>query len=397
MHDEPQQPRQPANQQKQQRKAARDAARSVNADKSSARSQSKPTTKPPKKQPARQPALPPAMEPETVKVISAADPGSFNPRMLERQMAAMTRLLEQQNFETEEELNAFIEQINAQGGQISAEPETPLEQAQDLIAEASGLSGRRRDKLIRQALEIAPDCADAYVLMAESSANLKQARDYYEQGMRAGERAIGPEMFAQIAADGEFWRTIETRPYMRAREGLAMVLWGLRERAAAIEHLQAMLQLNPNDNQGLRYRLVSWLLATGDDLALKRAADLLEQFAEDESAFLAYSRLLLTLRTKGPGAAADQALRAAMAANPFVPFYLFGLTPMPKQPPDYYGFGDENEAITYLGEGGLEAWAVRESDVEWLVDAVVRLAPSGPNGLPQPDSRHHHKRPHKRK
>ncbi len=404
MHDEPQQPGQPANQQKQQRKAARDAARSVTAAKSSAQSKSKPTTKPPTKparQSAKQPAIPPAMPPDmttgTVKVMSAVDPASFNPHMMERQMAAMTRLLEQQDFQTDEEAQAFLDQINAQGGPIIAPPTTPLEQAQDLIAEAWGLSGRRRDKLIRQALDLSPDCADAYVLMAESTNDPQKARDYYEQGMRVGERAIGPEMFTQIAADGEFWRTIETRPYMRARQGLATVLWLLGERAAATEHMLAMLRLNPNDNQGLRYMLASWLLIAGDDLALKRATDLLKQFAEDDSAFMAYSRLLLTLRTKGPGAAADQALRAAMQTNPFVPFYLLGLLPLPKQPPEYYGFGDQDEAITYLVEGGGEAWAAREDDIEWLVEALVRLAPPGLNEQFQPGPERHHKRPRKHK
>jgi tetratricopeptide (TPR) repeat protein len=129
-------------------------------------------------------------------------------------------------------------------------------------------TGKRRLDLARRALAISPDCADAHVLLAEATEDPHEARRLYEQGVQAGERALGPEMFERDA--GHFWGILETRPYMRARQGLAEVLWHLGERQAAIAHLQDMLRLNPKDNQGLRYTLANWLLAVGDDAALGR-------------------------------------------------------------------------------------------------------------------------------
>ncbi|HEX2350546.1 MAG TPA: hypothetical protein VHI51_19075 [Ktedonobacterales bacterium] len=417
MRDEPQrpttqQPVQPAGQPAQ-RRTARDAARSVTTAKSGAKPKTtKRDARPKPKHTAQHSTRQPGAQPAPLAPWEAADGAAsddvidldagfhdFDPRMLERQMAAMTRLLEQQNFQTKEEVNAFIAQINAQGGQIDAPPATPLEQAQDMVYEASGLRGKKRDALIRQALDLSPDCADAYVLLAESSRSVEQARAYYEQGVQAGERAIGAENFKQLAAEGAFWMDFETRPYMRAREGLAMALWAQGERTAALEHLSALLQLNPNDNQGVRFRLASWLLATGDDLALKRADTLLKQFEEDASAALVYARLLLLLRTKGAGVAADRALETAMKSNPFVPFYLLGVLQPPKQAPDYYGIGDQNEAIVYLQEGGVEAWVARPDNLDWLVSAMMRLAPPELVDLvgEQPDPHHHHRRPRKHK
>jgi len=64
---------------------------------------------------------------------------------------------------------------------------------------------------------------------------------------------------------------------MRARHGLAEVLWHLGERQAAIAHLQDMLRLNPGDNQGVRYTLAGWLLAEGWDEELAR---LLKEYDE---------------------------------------------------------------------------------------------------------------------
>lgn len=357
---------------------ARKAARKVTAAKS--------TTKPGAKQPAKK-------QPAKKKTRATATP-AFNPRMLERQMAEITRLLEEKDFETTEEANAFLQQITMQGGPIIPSPETPLEEAQELAYQAMEATGKRRETLARQALAISPDCADAYVVLAESSRDPAKARQFFEEGVQAGERALGAETFEAIT--GQFWGFVESRPYMRAREGLAHALWGLGEHEAAIGHFQEMLRLNPNDNQGVRYTLASWLLVIGGDQEMRQLAALLKQFAEDESAFWTYTSLLLRLRQQGPGKAADAALNAAIASNPFVPFYLMGILPMPKRLPDYYGMGDQNEAIVYLEQGGIEAWIKREDDIMWLAEAIVRLAPPDLLGDDEPA---HHRRggPRKRK
>jgi hypothetical protein len=48
---------------------------------------------------------------------------------------------------------------------------------------------------------------------------------------------------------------------MRTRFGLADTLAARGDTGAAIGHFQALLQLNPDDNQGARYRLLDRLLA----------------------------------------------------------------------------------------------------------------------------------------
>ena len=52
-------------------------------------------------------------------------------------------------------------------------------------------SGPQQVRLARQALEISPDCADAYVLLAEHAETADEAQKLYEQGVAAGERAAG--------------------------------------------------------------------------------------------------------------------------------------------------------------------------------------------------------------
>jgi len=285
-------------------------------------------------------------------------------RAMEKTMSDIGKLLSEQEFDSIEEANAFLQQALASGQPLVPSSEgTPLEQAQDLMYEAWEASGsRRRVKLARQALEISEDCADAYVLLAESAGRLKEARDLYEKGVKAGERALGPEAFEENV--GYFWGVTETRPYMRARLGLARCLWSLGEREEAIEHYTDMLRLNPGDNQGIRYILVNCLLEEGDDEAL---GELLKQYEEDIAAAWLYGRALWTFRQEGASKKANACLKEAMKRNRFVPSYLLGKKRLPVRLPGYVGLGDETEAMAYAVEA-IKVWNETEGALEWLTE-----------------------------
>ena len=90
---------------------------------------------------------------------------------------------------------------------------------------------------------------DAHVLLAEEVAKtLVEARRHYEAGVAAGERALGAQAFERDA--GHFWGLLETRPYMRARAGLAECLWAAGERAAAIAPLPGYAAPQPQRQSG---------------------------------------------------------------------------------------------------------------------------------------------------
>ncbi|MGO8948018.1 MAG: hypothetical protein ACLQUY_10220 [Ktedonobacterales bacterium] len=291
-------------------------------------------------------------------------------RLLEQELTAMSRLLSQHDFASIEEANAFLQQqLESGGGQLPrTEPTTALEEAQEVIYQALQTHGSRRAVLARRALTMSPDCADAYVLLAEAATDPQEARHLYEQGVAAGERTLGAETLTQEA--GHFWGLVETRPYMRAREGLAHVLWHLDGRAAAIEHAQALLHLNPNDNQGIRYVLASWLLAVEDTEALER---LLAQYPDEWSAHWGYTQALLAFRRHGAGRRADAALKRALQINPYVPLYLLGITPFPRELPAAYGMGDEQEAVVYVAEAA-QPWLETPRASEWVATVMLRLA-----------------------
>jgi tetratricopeptide (TPR) repeat protein len=259
-----------------------------------------------------------------------------------------------------------------------------LEQAQEIMWEAwDEKNPRRRIDLARKALRISDDCADAFVLLAEeASSSLDEATELYEKGVRAGERALGEKTFTEDA--GHFWGLLETRPYMRARAGVANCLREAGKLDDAIGHYQELLRLNPNDNQGNRHMLTVCFVAAGrnDD-----AAELLESYPEEIIADWSYTAALVAFRLSGASPDAREKLRSAVKHNPHVPAYLLGLKRMPRRMPPHFGIGSVAEAVIYAELHG-DNWKKTEGAMEWLkresnqkcraipLKPTVRLIPS---------------------
>jgi tetratricopeptide (TPR) repeat protein len=280
---------------------------------------------------------------------------------MEKILTDIGRLLETQEFHDLDEANAFLHQLAASGAPVpSAAARTPLEEAQNVMYDAFEATGEQRIQLARKALSICEDCADAYVLLAEESAeSLQEAADWLAAGVEAGKRALGEE-FAE--AEGNFWFVVKTRPYLRARAGLASALWQLGQHLAAIDHYEDMLRLNPGDHQGIRYLLLTAYLVEGQDGLAER---LLDEYPDDPSAIWPYHRALLLYRQEKSGPKASAQLREALRYNPHVPDYLLGHKPLPDHLPSSMGFGDEEEAAYYTADAG-SLWTGLEGALDWL-------------------------------
>jgi YrbI family 3-deoxy-D-manno-octulosonate 8-phosphate phosphatase len=282
---------------------------------------------------------------------------------LEKGLAELQRQLKAQGFSSGEAAEDFLAATmeNKKGRRQFPIALTPLEQAQEIMYDAWEAKEPECISLALKALKVSPDCADAYVLLAEETTqDLDEARQLYEQGVAAGKRALGEDFFREEV--GNFWGVIESRPYMRARFGLAQVLWEKGNKEAAVAHYRDLLHLNPNDNQGVRYFLVNSLLALGLD---EEAEQLLKDFKEEESAFWLYNWALLAYRRSGDSATARRKLRQARKYNPHVIDYLSGSKPIPQELPEFFGFGDDAEAVVCAAEC-LELWQQTVGALDWL-------------------------------
>jgi len=240
--------------------------------------------------------------------------------------------------------------------------ETHMDQAMELIDKARNEvhASKKQRNLLKKAIKICPDCADAYCLLATTLTNPEERLDLLKQAVEAGERFAGSDAFQQDV--GHFWGILETRPYMRARQQLAEHFWQTGEQQDAIAHYQDMLRLNPNDNQGLRYTLLAWLMETN---RISEANALLTQYSGDAQATWLYSKTLLSFREEGNTKKSQDFLQKAYKKNRYILEYLNEPSRIPDELPNCYAIGSEEEALFYLNDH-LPAWKNTPDALNWV-------------------------------
>jgi len=282
-------------------------------------------------------------------------------RSMERLTFDMHRALEQHDFKDIEEAKKFLNENFVGANPPSAPTRTPMEKAQELAYQAFEARGRMQKQLAKKALAVWPDCADAYVVMAERCSDTDKAVELYRRGVEAGRRALGEQMFKEKA--GNFWGILKTRPYMRAGFGLAQCLEIMGQTDEAIEHYRELLRLNPNDNQGVRDSLLNCLLEKNRN---EEASNLLKRYKDDKyRAQWCYARALVTFRQKGDTTTARRHLREAIDVNDQVLEYLLGDAELPPVCPSSYAIGSDDEAVICAGEM-INAWTETPGAIEWL-------------------------------
>ena len=284
-------------------------------------------------------------------------------RAMEKGMAQLHSFLEDKAVEDLDELNRLIAQEFA--GKTPEEtaakypPRTALEKAQDLCYEAFDAFGRTKVILARKALDICPDCADAYVILGENARDAEKALEFYTQGIEAGKRALGQQVFEEEA--GEFWGILKTRPFMRALFGKAQCQQNLGQKEEAVESYSQLLRLNPDDNQGVRYFLLPLLIGMDRD---QDASKLMKQYRGDRQATLLYCEALLAFRRHGNKPESRRLLKKALKANKHVPEYILGKEE-PFYSPESYSPGSVEEAIICADECTV-VWQSTPGAAEWL-------------------------------
>jgi tetratricopeptide (TPR) repeat protein len=176
-----------------------------------------------------------------------------------------------------EPLDTAFERIIAAGAREAWEleqvvPGRDWETDYDPILESVELAGRaereRARLLLESLLATDPRCLDAHahlgLIAYDYSASL--AQPHFEAGVAAGERSL-PAGFNGVLP----WGWIDNRPFLRCLHGYGLCLWRLGRFAEASRVLDALLWLNPSDNQGARFLIedvragVRWPPASRDE------------------------------------------------------------------------------------------------------------------------------------
>ncbi|MBN1477331.1 hypothetical protein JXA47_11305 [Candidatus Sumerlaeota bacterium] len=282
----------------------------------------------------------------------------------ERYLFQVRRLVESNECKSIEEANALLAQMSGFGWKEAlddSEPPTPEEDARELAYRAMEATDLETAvAMAMAALEIDLCCVDAMTVLAQVSSRTDKERiEHLGMVVDRARVLLGEEFFEKHR--GEFWRVLETRPYMRARQQLADLLWLKRRFDEAIAHFEGMLDLNPDDNQGVRAMLLSSYLTVGN---LGGARRLFREYSREDTAFFLWGRVLERLLA-GDERAARSALATARRDNPFVQDFLIGKRRRGNHPPSLFEAGDEDEARCCAFVLG-PAWKRHREAKRWL-------------------------------
>ncbi|WP_071394199.1 tetratricopeptide repeat protein [Bacillus tuaregi] len=278
---------------------------------------------------------------------------------MERELHAIQNNLEKTSFSSQDEANSLLkkQRNHSQGPQREL---TNKEKAQELLFDAYEATGKRRKQLAEKALKLYPNSPGAYSILAEFELNPLKEEKLLLKAVEAGEKELGEDFFKENA--GHFWGIFHTRPYMRAKYDYAEFLHSEGRLTEAIQHYEELLELNPNDNQGVRYELFTVLVEKG---LLDQAAVLLNTYKEEMTANGAYNRVLLEFLQNGATSKAKQLLQKALKKNPYVSAFLLEEREIPMYLPNGFELGKESEAIIYADQH-FDLWRRNKKLMSWL-------------------------------
>ena len=132
------------------------------------------------------------------------------------------------------------------------------------------------EEQFRTALDADPWLADAYnglAYVALERGQIETAEEHAQKAYEIARDTLGTESPKAYS----WWLELSTRPYMRAREERAQI-WEVQGKYQKAAHeFEALLTLNPNDNQGVRHRIGPLYQMDGD---LEAALDFYDWYQE---------------------------------------------------------------------------------------------------------------------
>lgn len=272
-------------------------------------------------------------------------------------MRDLQRLLETQNFKNEEEMNEFLSKYQSEG--IPEFPEEVLntrEKAEDKVYQAYDTSKTKGIKLAEEALKLDKDCILAYQYLGEQQNNLNKAKHYYIKGIEIGKKKFGGKY--EKENKGHFWMIFETRPYMTCLFNLSECEYISGNIDESIRLIEYLLELNPYDNQGVRYILSSHLLEAKQYHKYEQHS---KANKDDGGIFFKFNNALYEFINSGNSLKSINLLKIAIEHNQYV---IGKLDKKSKMLSNGYSIGSKEEA-NYYCEYNAKNWQESKGAIEW--------------------------------
>ncbi|WP_139823806.1 tetratricopeptide repeat protein [Thalassobacillus devorans] len=258
---------------------------------------------------------------------------------MEKSIYEMHKKIEASGLTNEDDINRFMKEQHH-------EPFTPAndkERAQILAYNAMQVEDiDLKEELVNKALEYDDKNIDALVLQAQMEEDVLKKEVGLLKAENTGLRSMRPEW--RQDDDHSIWGFIEARPMLRAQEATADFYVEKGEVEKAIEGYEYLLHYNPNDNQGIRFKLMTLYL---EQRKVKKARELLEKYPEDHTVDFYYAEVLIEILEGSSYEEIKELLDRAFEANLYIMGFITGRTDLPEEIPDQYTPGSLEEATVY--------------------------------------------------
>jgi tetratricopeptide (TPR) repeat protein len=298
-------------------------------------------------------------------------PKDFDPYLSERFNRAVLRIVGQLGDRDIAEVNTILQRLTAgkKVDEVVAEARRlswdDVEEAQFLMFDAMICEDEDEARaLVDKALELDPANADANTFMAHGNEDIADIIAGLRRAVALAEEKMGPEYMEENR--GHFWGVVQTRPYMRARHSLFQMLILSHVPDEAVQEGEALLSLNPNDNQGVRDWMYGLYLRRGNTRAVRA---LIKRYRNPNDTVQAYAHVVECIQSNNKRAA-RLALRKAARLNRYFLEYLLRTRPLPEgRPSRAYSPGSPEEAVYYVYRL-YHAWMESPHALEWLAREI---------------------------
>lgn len=220
----------------------------------------------------------------------------------------------------------------------------------------------------RQLIHDYPEFIDAYhhlAMLLDEAEREEEAFALWQHTVRIGLEHL-PEEF-DFDAHRLPWIMLDNRPFLRAYHGLGLELLERGRTDKALQVFLRLLDLNPNDNQGVRSLAIDCFFEL--DLP-ERVLDICDRFAGDGMEHLVYGRPLALVKT-GRLAEARHSMRSALDYLPLVGAEL--LKQRHRRPKSYRSdrvtHGGPDQAYAYWQDQGRH-WRATSQALELLREVI---------------------------
>lgn len=187
---------------------------------------------------------------------------------------------------------------------------------------------------------------------------------FYDEVLKAGIREMENEGL-QMGSE-KLRENPKAYLYMQGKEELAQLHMEQGDYAGAKEHFETLLELEPEDEQMLRYPLSTCLLILDDEEA---AEELFRRYPQEEEATWLYNKALHVFRKKGNSREANGVLQKALERNYHISVFLLNPQALEEKSPPLMvlaGVEEAREFTPYV----LGAWKVTPGALGWLQGRV---------------------------